>query len=188
MRNVKSLQSAARIRASDKPIKLDLGCGERKEDGYLGVDIAKLDSVDYVFDLSKFPWPIDDACVDELKCSHFFEHLTGEQRMGFMDECWRVLKTGSQLTVIVPYWTSMRAIQDPTHQWPPVCEASFLYFNKKWREDNKLSHYPITCDFDFAFGYGLDNDLMVRNQEWQQFAIKHYIQSANDLQVALTKR
>lgn len=186
---VKNLHHATRIRPNGTvPLKLDLGCGDNKAEGYLGVDIAKTASTDYIFDLTLFPWPIDDAVVDELRCCHFFEHLTGAQRMLFMDECWRVLKPDAQLLIVVPYWSSMRSIQDPTHQWPPVCETSFLYFNKKWRDDNKLSHYQIKCDFDFSYGYSLDNDLMVRNMEWQQFAVKHYVQAVNDLQVALTKR
>lgn len=172
----------------DKPFKLDLGCGDRKEEGFYGIDIAKTEQADYVFDLTQTPWPIDDAVVDEIACSHFFEHLTGAQRIKFMEECYRIMKKGTKLVVIVPYWSSMRAIQDPTHQWPPLCEASFLYFNKEWMEKNKLQHYNINCDFDYSYGYSLDNDLLVRNIEWQQFAVKHYIQSVNDLQVTLTKK
>ena len=42
-------------------------------------------------------------------------------------------------------------------------------------------------NFDFTYGYALDGDLTVRNQEWQQFALKHYIQAVNDLHVTLTK-
>jgi predicted SAM-dependent methyltransferase len=172
----------------DKPFKLDLGCGDRKEEGFFGIDIVKTEAADYVFDLTEFPYPIDDGVVDEIVCNHFFEHLTGAQRIKFMEECYRIMKKDSKLTIVVPYWSSMRAIQDPTHQWPPVCEASFLYFNKKWMKDNKLEHYNINCDFDYSYGYALDNDLLVRNMDWQQFAVKHYIQAVNDLQVTLTKR
>jgi SAM-dependent methyltransferase len=171
-----------------KPFNLDLACGNRKEEGYIGIDIAKTEAVDYVHDLTSFPYPIDDGVVDSIMCSHFFEHLTGHQRMTFMDECYRILKPGSKMVIICPYWSSMRSVQDPTHQWPPVCEASFLYFNKEWRIENKLDHYPIKCDFDYSYGYALDNDLLVRNIDWQQFAVKHYIQAVNDLQISLTKK
>lgn len=178
------------IESKDGELKLDLGCGDNKVAGFLGVDGWKTDSTDYVFDLLQFPWPIEDGIVDALHCSHFFEHIPSKLRPRFMDECYRVLKPLSQLTIITPYWSSMRSIQDYTHEWPPVCEQSFLYFNKDWRTQNKLTHglYEMKCDFDFTYGYSLDNDLLVRNQEWQQFALKHYIQSANDLIVTLTKR
>lgn len=173
---------------TDRPFKLDLGCGNNKVEGHFGVDIAKTDAADLVWDLKVTPWPIPSDTVDEIVCNHFFEHLTGAERIKFMDEVYRILKDGSKITIVVPYWSSMRAIQDPTHQWPPLCEASFVYFNREWREMNKLEHYDIHCDFDYSYGYAFDSDLTVRNLEWQQFAVKHYLQSVNDMQVVLTKR
>ena len=170
-----------------KPVKLDLGCGDRKQEGHYGIDIAKTDACDYQFDL-RGKFPIDDDSVDAIYCSHFLEHLTGSDRVKFMEECWRVLKEESQLTVITPHWSSMRSIQDPTHEWPPICESSFLYFNKGWMDDNKLSHYNIKCNFDFGYGYSLDPDIAVRNQDFQQFSIKHYNNAVMDIFVTLTKK
>ena len=166
---------------------LDLGCGDRKSPGYIGIDIAGTDAADYTFDLTSRPWPIDDGVVDGIVCNHFFEHLNGLQRITFMDECYRILKPRAQLVVVVPYWSSMRAIQDPTHQWPPVCEASFYYFNQVWREQNRLRHYDIRCNFEFTFGYVLDEDLHERDAQWQRFALRHYLQAVNDLHVTLTR-
>ena len=90
------------------------------------------------------------------------------------------------MNVLVCYWSSPRAIQDPAMEWPPICEQSFLYFNKGWRETNQL--LPIKADFDFSYGYAVDAETAARNQESQSFWIKHYLNTANDLQVALTKR
>ena len=92
------------------------------------------------------------------------------------------------MTVIVPYWSSPRAVQDPTHQWPPIVEQSFLYFNAEWRKANKLEHYLGKCDFDFTYGYLAEQDTANRSQESQQFWVKHYIGAVNDLQVNLVKR
>jgi hypothetical protein len=197
---VLNLQAAPqRIRPVDgKPLKLDLACGNNKKIGdYIGIDIAKTDAADYVFDLLKYPWPIDDQTVDEIHCCHFFEHIPGPLRFAFMDECYRVLKPKTfvqddanvySMKIIVPYWTSMRSIQDPTHAWPPVCEASFVYFNKQWRIDNKLEHYPVTCDFNFTTGYFFDSEMTTRSQPWQAFAMKHYLNTALDLHVNLTRK
>lgn len=169
-------------------VHLDLGCGDNKKQGCFGIDIVKTNAADYVMDLTSFPWPIADASVDSIHCSHFFEHLTGAQRIKFMEECYRILKDSKQLVIIVPHWSSMRSIQDPTHQWPPVAESSFLYFNKNWRDDNKLAHYGINCDFDFGYGYSVDPEVSVRNQEYQQFAVKYYNNAIMDLFVTLTKK
>jgi SAM-dependent methyltransferase len=184
----KLVTTPARIEGED--LKLDLACGNNKREGFLGVDKFATDATDHTFDLLTFPWPIADGAVAEVHCSHFFEHIPGQLRPRFMDEVYRVLKTGGQAVIITPYWSSMRSIQDFTHEWPPVCEASFMYFNKGWRETNKLTHgaYNMKCDFDFGYGWTLDNDITVRHQDAQQFSVKHYNNAVLDVHVTLTKR
>jgi hypothetical protein len=81
----------------------------------------------------------------------------------------------------------MRAIQDPFHCWPPVAESSFLYFNKDWRDANKLNHYLGTCNFNFTYGYLLDPETAGKAQEVQYHYIKHYTGAVSDLQVNLEK-
>lgn len=169
-------------------VKLDLGCGANKKEGFLGVDISADCGADIVHDLRVYPWPFEDGSVEEIHCSHFLEHLTGTERIPFMDEVWRVLAPEAKATFITPDADSHRAIQDPTHMWPPVCPESYLYFNKEWRDVNKLSHYNIKANFDFGYGYSLDPDVAVRNAEFQQFALKHYRNHSADLIVTLTKR
>jgi SAM-dependent methyltransferase len=191
MKNVAKMEVRPAL-ISGTDLRIDLGCGDnkRKDGDWLGVDKFKTDSTDYTFDLFEFPWPIETGSVAMFSCSHFFEHVPAMRRVPFMDECFRCLKVGGQLVVIVPHYNSMRAVQDFTHEWPPICESSFLYFNKGWREQNKLTHgaYSMNCDFDFSYGFQLDNDIQVRNIEFQQFALKHYSNTANDLHVTLTRR
>ena len=180
--------------AKKKPVvseklKLDLGCGDSKMPGYLGVDKYKTPSVDIRADLFVFPWPWKDGSVAQVHASHFFEHVPGKMRGEFMAELYRVLEVGGTATFVTPYWSSMRATQDYTHEWPPISESSYLYFNKGWREQNKLTHYLTgACDFDFTYGYHLDQETSTKNAEAQQFWTRHYVQSVNDLSVTLTKR
>lgn len=169
-----------------KLLKLDLGCGANCKDGFEGVDLYN--GAKHHLDLRKFPWKWKSGSVEEIHCSHFLEHVPGPERIPFMDEVWRILIPGGKATFIVPYWSSPRAVQDPTHAWPPLTEQSFLYFNKGWREQNKLEHYLGKCDFDFTYGYLAEQDTANRAQEAQMFRIKHYLSAVNDLQVVLTKR
>lgn len=171
-----------------KLLKLDLGCGDNKREGFWGVDNRKTPSVDQVVDLMKFPWPWKDASVEEVHCSHFLEHVPGPTRIPWMDELWRIMTVGAKATMITPYWSSPRAIQDPSHAWPPIAEQSYLYFNKGWRDQNRLGHYLGTCDFDFVFGYILDGETQLKSQDVQLFWTKHYIGAVLDAQVTLTKR
>ena len=137
-------------------------------------------------DLAKFPWPYKDESISELTCFHRFEYIPARLRIPFMEEIFRILDKGGQASFITTYWTSPRSVQDPTCEWPPICEQSFLYFNKGWRATNQLK--PIKCDFDFTYGYQVDPETAARNQESQSFWLKHYLNTATDLQVMLTKR
>jgi hypothetical protein len=131
-------------------------------------------------------WPYDDGSVKEIKCEHKLEYVPGKVRTRVMEEAWRVLEVDGKMTVVVCYWTSPRAIQDPLLEWPPMAEQSFLYFNKGWREQNKLP--AIKCDFDFGYGYVYDPETASRNDESRSFWTKHYTNTVLDLQVVLTKR
>lgn len=179
-----------------KSVKINLACGQQKQEGFIGIDKVKTDATDIVYDLEIYPWSfIPDNCVDELTCSHFVEHVKDLPK--FMDEIYRIMKSpivnkdgekvNSKVTIICPYYSSMRAWQDPTHV-RAICEASFLYYNKQWREVNKLDHYGIKSDFDFSYGYQLNPDWAARSQEARDFAIKHYWNVISDIYVTLTKK
>ena len=180
--------SSARQTLHGDLMKLDLGCGDNKREGFEGVDKFKTDSTDHVVDLLEFPWPWDDGSVEEVHCSHFFEHVPADKRARFMEELWRVMVPGGRALFITPMGD--RALQDATHQWPPLVAASYLYYNKDWRVANKLQHgfYDIKADFDYTYGFGLAPNIAVRNAEFQAFAIAHYNNAASDLHVTLVRR
>ena len=191
--------------SGDGPVRLSLACGDRKPEGFYGVDIAKTDNVDFVQDLMKFPWSqFPDNSVDEIEISHYVEHIPHgdgfhDPFLQFFDEIYRILKpaefdpnnpniaTTGIVNIVSPYYSSVRAWWDPTHL-RAISEQSFLYLNKQWRVDNLLDHYPVSCDFDFSYGYVLDPEWQNRSQEAQAFAIKHYNNVVSDIQVRLVKR
>jgi SAM-dependent methyltransferase len=171
-------------------LKLDLGCGDNKREGFKGVDFVKTKSTDYVHDLMKTPWPFKTNSVEEIHCSHFFEHIPAKMRPKFMDEIYRVLAPDGKATIICPYFKSVRAIQDFSHEWPPIAENTFLYFNKKWREENKLTHgfYQMVCDFDFTYGYQMNQLWASKSEDARNFAIGAYWSVIDDIHVTLTSR
>lgn len=173
-------------------LRLDLGCGQTNEgSGWTGVDIASAEGVDVVHDLFSFPWPFESDSVDEIRSIHFYEHVPARVRPRFMEEMYRILRVGAGATLVTPYWASNRSVQDFTHEWPPICAESYLYFNRKWREENKLTHgvYDIKCDFDLLFpGQSLDPNWVSRHPEAQMFAGKHYVNVVHDLIALLVKR
>jgi SAM-dependent methyltransferase len=191
-------------------IALDLGCGQNKVTveslstqcninvtKVLGVDFVKGEGIDVVHDLTKFPYPFEDNSIDAIYSSHFVEHLEGHERAKFMDECWRILKPGGKMRLIHPHGNSCRAVQDFTHKWPPIVQESYLYWNKEWREANKLTHgyYDLKCDFPFPnifytwqINGGKAPEWPNKNDEIRNHAITHYINVIADMVVDLTKK
>lgn len=93
-------------------LKVDLGCGGSKPEGFIGVDIVHGEGVDIVADLrEKFPFP--DASVDEIRAYDTIEHLP--DKIHTMNEIWRVCKPGARVDILVPSTDGRGAFQDPTH-------------------------------------------------------------------------
>lgn len=175
-------------------VKIDLGCGPNKKEGFIGLDKIKFDGVDHVIDIGNERWPFDDESVDEAFSSHFVEHLTAEQRVHFVNELYRVLKKDGKAAILVPHWSSTRAYGDPTHQWPPVSEFWFFYLDKEWRANNaphtdaKYWDKGFNCNFNCTWGYGMHPAISVRNEEYQQYAISWLKEAATDIHATLTKK
>ena len=186
---------------------LDLGCGQnkstpdslfqngliRQEDiayvKIIGVDNQKVEGVDKIWDLTKFPYPFEDNSIDGAFSSHFVEHLDGFERIKFFNEMHRILKMGARMRLVHPYYKSERAVQDPTHKFPPICEMSYYYWDKNWREVNKLGHYLGNCDYQFNIFYTfMDPIWLNKDENSRNFAIRHYFNVVADMIVDLTKR
>src|SRR5487761_995650 len=96
------------------PLKLNLGCGISRMDGYVNVDRRQFAGVDQVAELTG-RWPWDDTSVSEAHMSHVLEHFTGEERVHIFNELHRVLVPKGKVTIITPHWCSNRAYGDFTH-------------------------------------------------------------------------
>ena len=169
-------------------LKLDLGCGTRKKEGFIGVDARQFDGkVDQVVDLRK-PWPWKDGTVEEVNCSHFLEHLEAMERVHFVNELYRVMIPGGKCAIVIPHWASCRAYGDMTHKWPPVSEMWFYYLNAEWRKENAPHNDFYQCNFEAAWGYVLHANIVSRNQEYQQHALQNFKEAAQDIIATLTKR
>ena len=97
-------------------LKVNLGSGPFKLEGWLNVDIAIADVPDLVADLSA-PLPFADASIDYIHSEDFFAALTLEQARAFLRECWRVLKPAGVMRLLTPDLEKLarQYLQDP--QW-----------------------------------------------------------------------
>ena len=175
--------------------KLDLACGQNKQDGFTGIDIAG--NYDIKHDLMVAPWPIAKNSVEETFCSHFVEHIPHyrpefEGTDGwwvFFNELYRVAKPDSKHVFVHPYAKSDRAFWDPTHT-RYIHETTWYYLDKNWREQQWLDHYHATCDFEVVVisGNGIADSIATKHHEAQAFARQHYWNAIADLVVELKVR
>ncbi len=134
-------------------LKIDLGCGKYKANGFIGIDSQKFDCVDIIHDLEIFPWPFSDGSVDYIRAYHVFEHLSDV--ITTMNECYRILSDGGILELEVPTTDGQGAWSDPGHKsyWnadrllylcPEIDPVVFAYtsFNCKYKLEF-VKHYEM---------------------------------------------
>lgn len=92
---------------------LDVGCGDAKVAGAIGMDCVKLPGVDVVHDLTQYPWPFADGTFDKVYLMNIIEHLPNPLRV--FEEVCRVCKVGGEVHVEVVYWNHRHAVSDPQH-------------------------------------------------------------------------
>lgn len=83
-------------------MKIDIGCGEFKREGYAGVDLLAGEGVDFVVDVTKEALPFEDCSVDAVSTSHFLEHITYDDAVKVLSEAHRVLRKGGEIEIVVP--------------------------------------------------------------------------------------
>jgi predicted SAM-dependent methyltransferase len=105
---------------------LDLGCGNRKKEGAIGVDINPDTNADVVHDLNTFPYPFDDSMFEEIYADNVIEHLDSVLKV--MEEIHRISKPSARIVIKIPYFRSRYAFIDPTHKHYLTVE-SFSYFD-----------------------------------------------------------
>ena len=105
---------------------LDIGCGRRKaEPDAFGIDRSVDSAADTVWDLDEFPWPLEADRFDRIHMSHILEHLADPVRA--MGEVHRVARSGADVFVTTPHFSSHNSYTDPTHKHH-LAAASFEYF------------------------------------------------------------
>jgi len=97
------------------PRRLNLGCGQDRREGYLNVDSAASVGPDLTWDLDHSPYPLPSSQFDEFLALDVVEHL--EDLVGFMEECWRLLRPGGEVRITTPHFSSANSFRDPTHRW-----------------------------------------------------------------------
>jgi len=109
----------------------------------------------------------------------WFFYLTRQWRVGVDAECQRCRGAGH------PYDAQGHVIPAPCRD----CGGKGRIFVPGNAPHTDAEHDPqgYTCDFDWMAVYGVNPEITVRSEDWQRFALSHYIESAHDIHATLTK-
>jgi hypothetical protein len=116
-------------------LRLNLGCGMNRLDGYVNVD--RHGEPDLRYDLEVVPWPWPDDSVSEVLLTHVLEHLGRDPivYLGIMKELYRVCHDGATIQIVVPHHRHDYFFNDPTHVRAVTAEGMTVFsqrLNRRW--------------------------------------------------------
>lgn len=117
-------------------LRIDIGCGEQKQSGTIGIDRRRMKGVDVVCDVEE-GLPFRARSVEAASIIHTIEHI--RDLNGFMEELYRVCRPGAKVYIKTPYYTSREAFVDPTHV-RFITDDTFKYFEYP-------NYYRLRCHF-----------------------------------------
>ena len=126
-------------------VRVDLGCGNRKPEGFIGVDRYALTGVDIVADLNQ-SLPFYDNSVDLVLSSHGLEHLSSLQET--MKEIYRICRHGAQVCIIAPY--GLESLVSPFHK-----QIFNEHTPRFWTNIQTSAIDPADYFYPYIVGWGL---------------------------------
>lgn len=147
-------------------LKIDLGAGLKKKEGYLTVDHDSLVNPDYVVNLDdvNIKLPFEDNSVEEIVAHHILEHI-GEGFIPLMKELYRVAEHGCILDIIAPHHFHEVYYGDPTHKRPITVNCMNM-FSKKFNRDHIAT---INSSSGMGLQYDIDWQIIHFDFEYDQF-------------------
>jgi len=146
-------------------LRIDIGCGASKREGYVGVDREAGTGVDHVVDFERDRLPFADRSVAAIFSSHCLEHLSSQALV--FHEISRVAANGASLEIWTPYTWSDEAFLythrtffnelhflHPCHLFPEHYDA---ILGARWQlREIQFVVSPETVEELRANGFGLD--------------------------------
>lgn len=162
-------------------LKLHLGCGSDIRDGYINIDFTEIrpafsrkGTEFFTHDLSKglpkvsfMKEVIKD--IDEIYSSHFWEHLTYDEGMNLLRDCFAALKPGGEFRMALPkvreaceaylkgdndYFHGLAGIYQQGYDTKTACIVDFLQESFHQRGEHKsIIDQEKACKMMQAVGF-----------------------------------
>ncbi len=130
-------------------MKINLGSGKRKMEGFINIDNQRRVHPDIVCDIA-VGLPFKDNAVEEVVALDFIEHLERKEVLGLMNEIYRVLKPRGKFYHRTPSDEGRGAWQDFTHKSAWNINTWRFYFTHPAYRDlyGTIANFKILQLFD----------------------------------------
>ena len=133
-------------------MKLNIGSGYTKLEGFTTIDYDQKANPDYCLDLEKDKLPFEDNTVEVVVAHHILEHL-GDGYFHLLQELYRVCKHNAVIDIRVPHPRHDAFLADPTHK-RPITPMGLRMFNQKFNQFCIEQEFPTSTlgmyfDVDF---------------------------------------
>jgi len=131
-------------------VKINVGCGFRKIEGFVNLDIDRRCNPDILCDITA-GLPYKDGSLDYIYTSHCLEHMWNVEDV--IKDFHRVLKPGGVLEITVPYYPGRCAVAGDGHVRFFTMETFSLYcnprmFQPKGHPSDIIGLFDQMCDFE----------------------------------------
>ena len=93
-------------------LRINLGCGNKRLEGYIGVDRFPCEAAGVLCDVTR-SLPFRDDSVDEFFLDNLIEHVPDIPAL--MAEIVRAAKDRATAVIVTPHFTALSSWKDPTH-------------------------------------------------------------------------
>lgn len=154
-------------------MKLNLGCGNDKREGYINCDISPLIKPDRIIDLEK-KLPFKTNSIDEILAYHVLEHINNF--IPLMKEIHRICKPKAKIYVKCPFYAGWGQWNDPTHV-RFFSLYTFNYFRKnnyshETGTDKNLFNYKVKLNYGIGKTKYLNFIINPLINFWKEFYVR----------------
>ena len=151
-------------------MRLNLGCGSRKLEGFVNVDKYPGCEPDLVHDLEILPWPFPDDGAEAVVLRHVLEHLGREPALflDLMRELYRVCAPGASVTITVPHPRHDDFLSDPTHVRPITPQGMELFSQAKNQEWDEAGRANTPLGRQLAIDFATVSVTMMPDPPWRR--------------------
>ncbi len=149
-------------------MKLNLGCGFDKRDGWLNVDNFPECEPDQRLDIEQTPWDLPSNAFEHVLLKHVLEHVGAEFSVfaAVLREIYRVTAPGGRVEIHVPHVRHDTFWSDPTHVrafTPLTFQMMSKAQNLTWMEARaNYTMLAVLMDVDFE----VESAIQVYDSTW----------------------